>query len=172
MEETEIQLVKRAQAGESAAFTQLVHRYDRQVLAAAQGILNDLPDSQDVYQETFIRAYRHLPSFRFECRFSTWLLRIAINVARSRLRQRRLRRFVSLEDQVLSQVRSDPEAPADLDYLRRQVAQLPAKLRIVVTLKYFQGYKIREIAEIMQCREGTVKNYLFRAVEKLKKTWW
>ena len=140
--------------------------------AAEQGILNDLPDSKDVYQETFIRAYRHLPSFRCECRFSTWLLRIAINVARSRLRQRRLRRFVSLEDQALNEVHSDPEAPADLDYVRRQVAQLPAKLRIVVTLKYFQGYKIREIAEIMQCREGTVKNYLFRAVEKLKKTWW
>jgi RNA polymerase sigma-70 factor, ECF subfamily len=168
MEETEIQLVKRAQAGDSAAFTQLVHRYDRQVLLTVQQILNDIPDSQDAYQETFIRAFRHMPSFRFECQFSTWLMRIAINVARTRLRQRRLRHFIALEDQTLVDTRSDPEMPADLHYVRQQVGRLPAKLQIVISLKYFQGYKIKEIAEMMQCQEGTVKNYLFRAVEKLR----
>jgi RNA polymerase sigma-70 factor, ECF subfamily len=169
MEEAEIQLVKRAQAGDSAAFTQLVHRYDRKVLQTAQQILNDVPDSQDVYQETFIRAYRHLPSFRYECQFGTWLMRIAINAARTRLRQRRLRQFIALEDQAAVELKSDPDMPLDSSLVRQHVARLPAKLQIVVTLKYFQGYKIREIAEMMQCQEGTVKNYLFRAVEKLRK---
>jgi RNA polymerase sigma-70 factor (ECF subfamily) len=168
MDEAEIQLVKRAQAGDSAAFTQLVHRYDRKVLLTAQQILNDIPDSQDVYQETFIRAFRHLSSFRYECQFGTWLMRIAINTARTRLRQRRVRQFLSLEDQAAVELKSDPERPIDPNYVRQQVGRLPAKLRIVVTLKYFQGYKIKEIAEMMQCQEGTVKNYLFRAVEKLR----
>jgi RNA polymerase sigma-70 factor, ECF subfamily len=168
MEETEIQLIKQAQQGDPVAFTQLVIRYDRRILQIALSILNNLPDSQDVYQETFMRAYKYLPSFRFECQFSSWLTRIAVNLACTRLRQRRLRKFLSLDEMDLAANQLDQESDLNHELLRQAVARLPGKLKTVITLKYFQGYKIKEIAEILQCREGTIKNYIFRAVAKLQ----
>jgi len=168
MEANENQLIRQAQSGDESAFARLVTRYDRRILQIAHAILNDLSESQDVYQETFIRAFQHLPSFRFECGFGTWLTRIAINRARSRLRRQRVRQFLALDEGTTASERTTPEESLQQQMLREAVARLPGRCKTVVILKYFQGYKIKEIAEILQCREGTVKNYLFRAVEKLR----
>jgi RNA polymerase sigma-70 factor, ECF subfamily len=169
MEEIEIQLIKKAQNGDQAAFTALVRQHDRRIFRMVQAILDDLLDSQDVYQETFLRAYQHLASFRFECQFSTWISQIAVNLARSRLRQRRLRQFLSLAEEH-HPVTEQPPQESDLNQqaLRHAVAGLRGNAKTVITLKYLQGYKIKEIAEIMGCHEGTVKNYLFRAIAKLR----
>jgi RNA polymerase sigma-70 factor, ECF subfamily len=169
-EENEIQLIKQAQQGDASAFAQLVRRYDRRVLQIAHAILDDLPDSQDVYQETFMAAYRHLPSFRFDSQFSTWLIRIAINQARNRLRRRKLRQFFSLDQQTLTADPATSDQVLNHQLLHQAVDRLPGKLKTVILLKYFQGYKIKEIAEILHCQEGTVKNYLFRAVQKLRQS--
>ncbi|NLP10083.1 RNA polymerase sigma factor [bacterium] len=168
MDENEIQLIKRAQQGDRAAFSRLVLLHDRRILQTAHAILNDLPDSEDVYQETFLRAFRHLPSFRFECRFSTWLTRIAVNLARNRLRNRRTRPTLSFEEQTAVVQPAEQDAELHRRLLQEAIGRLPDRLRTVVTLKYFQGYKIREIAEIMHCRDGTIKKDLFRALEKLR----
>ncbi len=168
MDENEIQLIKRAQQGDQTAFSRLVLLHDRRILRTAYAILNDLPDSEDVYQETFMRAFRHLASFRFECQFSTWLTRIAVNLARNRLRSRRIRPTLSIEEQstVVHPAEQDVELHRRL--LQEAIGRLPIRLRTVVTLKYFQGYKIREIAEIMHCCDGAIKKDLFRALEKLR----
>ncbi|HPI72912.1 MAG TPA: RNA polymerase sigma factor [bacterium] len=168
MDENEIQLIKRAQQGDRAAFSRLVLLHDRRILQTAHAILNDLPDSEDVYQETFMRAFRHLASFRFECQFSTWLTRIAVNLARNRLRSRRVRPTVRFEEQTSLAHPAEQDFELHRRLLQEAIDQLSVRLRTVVTLKYFQGYKIREIAEIMHCGDGAIKKDLFRALEKLR----
>ncbi len=171
MEDTEIQLITRAQNGDQAAFTCLVRLHDRRIFQMVQAILNDLLDTQDVYQETFLRAFQHIASFRFECQFSTWVAQIAVNLARTRLRQRRLRHFLSLKEEHHPATEQQPqEAEMNQQALRQAVAGLRGRYKTVITLKYLQGYKIKEIAEILGCHEGTVKNCLFRAIAKLRKS--
>src|ERR1035441_3228577 len=84
-------LVERAQAGDREAFETLVHRYDRDVLRIALNILHKPEDARDVYQETFLKIYRNLPRFRFECSFYTWMYRVVTNVCLAHLRRRNTR---------------------------------------------------------------------------------
>src|ERR1700730_19177258 len=84
-------LIERAQGGDREAFEELVHRYDRDVLRIALNILHKTEDARDVYQETFLKIYRNLPRFRFECSFYTWTYRIVTNVCLDHLRRRRSR---------------------------------------------------------------------------------
>src|SRR5689334_21709014 len=82
-------LIERAQAGDRSAFELLVQRYDRQVLRLALNVLGSTEDARDVYQEAFLKIYRHLPSFRFECAFYTWIYRIVTDIYLDHLRRRR-----------------------------------------------------------------------------------
>ena len=85
-------LVRRAQAGDRLAFEELVHRYDREVLRLALNLVHRAEDARDIYQESFMRVYKNLHRFRFECSFYTWLYRIVTNVALDHLRRRTSRR--------------------------------------------------------------------------------
>src|SRR5947209_3554151 len=84
------QLIRAAQQGDSAAFEQLVHQYDRAVLRVAIRLTGSPEDGQDIYQEAFLRAYIKLPRFRFECSFYTWIYRIVTNLCLDHLRRKRL----------------------------------------------------------------------------------
>src|ERR1700735_428656 len=84
-------LIERAQSGERAAFDELVHRYDRDVLRLALSVLHSSEDARDVYQESFLKIYRNLHRFRSECSFYTWIYRIVTNVCLDHLRRRRSR---------------------------------------------------------------------------------
>src|SRR6516225_6331668 len=84
-------LVREAQAGNRAAFEELVHRYDRDVLRLALNLMKRTEDARDVYQEAFLKVYRNLHRFRFECSFYTWLYRIVTNVCLDHLRRRQAR---------------------------------------------------------------------------------
>src|SRR5580693_5491143 len=84
-------LVERAQEGNQAAFEELVHRYDREVLRLALNLTRRAEDARDVYQEAFLKAYKNLHRFRFECSFYTWLYRIVTNVCLDHLRRRQAR---------------------------------------------------------------------------------
>src|SRR5580704_1396089 len=81
-------LIERAQGGDSEAFEELVHRYDRDVLRIALNVLHKSEDARDVYQEAFLKMYRNLPRFRFECSFYTWMYRVVTNVCLDHLRRR------------------------------------------------------------------------------------
>jgi RNA polymerase sigma-70 factor (ECF subfamily) len=169
-----------------AAFEELIYKYDRQVLAVAASFKNNEDDAKDIYQEVFIRVYKNIGSFQYKSQFSTWLFRIATNVCLThRMRQKRH------ESEISSVPSSDPESgetediyntiadcssEADgelnkqerLKYIRLAMRRLPEKQRMVFTLKHLQGYKIKEIAEMLGSSEGTVKKYLFTAVHKLR----
>src|SRR6202171_643599 len=84
-------LIERAQGGDREAFEELVHRYDRDVLRIALNILRKTEDARDVYQEAFLKIYRNLPRFRFECSFYTWMYRVVTNVCLDHLRRRNSR---------------------------------------------------------------------------------
>ena len=177
------ELVSRAQRGDAVAFESLVHRYDQQVLAIAASYTNDPHDSQDIYQEVFLRVYRSIPGFKFKSEFSTWLFRIVTNVCLTHQMRAKKRIFQPLESELDGEVMlsnedsavSKPVSPekfAQDQEIKMHVDEALEKLspqqRLAFTLKHYQGYKIREIAEMMECGEGTVKKYLFTATDKMR----
>ncbi|MCB0259673.1 MAG: sigma-70 family RNA polymerase sigma factor [Calditrichae bacterium] len=185
MDNHELELIRRARQGSVEAFDQLVRLHDRQVLQMIRNIVGNLDDAYDVYQETFIRAYHKLASFRFESELSTWLGRIAINLSISWRKRQRRRQWLTLEpvnnDAVYGKnTEGDAQPDEGAEGLMmnrelraeilREVNRLPEQQRTVFILKHFQGLKIREIADMMDCAEGTVKNHLFRATQKLQKS--
>ena len=182
---TDQELISRVQRGETSAFDELVYRYDRQVLSIASSYTNDPDDAQDIYQEVFLRVYRSLSGFQFRSEFSTWLYRIATNVCITHRTRTKNRTFVSLEEEMETQAQAveasplrgpQPVAPdrhaqnVEISkYIQAALTTLSPQQRIVFTLKHYQGYKLREIALMMECSEGTVKKYLFTATEKMRK---
>ena len=179
-------LVRNAQAGDRGAFEQLVRRYDREVLRLALNLVHKSEDARDIYQESFLRVYRNLHRFRFECSFYTWLYRIVTNVALDYLRRRNTRREDQApapeEDQGGTRDFFDrqPELRAAANPERRLLGQelgahiqaamgrLSPRERLVFEMKHYQGMKLRAIGDLLGTSEETVKNSLFRATRKLR----
>jgi RNA polymerase sigma-70 factor, ECF subfamily len=179
-------LVRNAQAGDRLAFEELVRRYDREVLRLATNLVHRAEDARDIYQEGFLRVYRNLHRFRFECSFYTWLYRIVTNVALDHLRRRTSRR----EDQAPVPDEADgstrdffdrqPALGAGSNPERRLLGQelgehisaaldrLSPRERMVFEMKHYQGLKLRAIGDLLGTSEETVKNSLFRATRKLR----
>ncbi len=178
-------LIRAAQKGDRSAFDSLVRRYDRSVLRLALHMLGNEEDAQDVHQEAFIKAYRHLSNFRFECSFYTWLYRIATNLCLDQLRRRKSRREdpgtvldgAGEEMDLMANVQDD-RATADPDRelerkhqyaaIQSALAELTPRERMVFELKHYQGLKLRTIGEMLSTTEETAKNTLFRATRKLR----
>jgi RNA polymerase sigma-70 factor (ECF subfamily) len=179
------ELIREAQHGDRAAFDSLVRRYDQSVLRLALHMLGNEQDAQDVHQEAFLKAYRHLGNFRFECSFYTWLYRIVTNLCLDQLRRRKSRREDPAtvvdasgdELDLLSNI-SDTRAMAnparELDRkhmsesIQAALAKLTPRERMVFELKHYQGLKLRTIGEMLSTTEETAKNTLFRATRKLR----
>lgn len=183
MAHKEKDLIRQAQNGDEQAFTELLRIHDRRVLQFALSMLGNLQDAQDVYQESFMRAYLKISSFRFESEFATWLNRIVMNTAINRIRQRKLKRFFSIEQKKEAEENwdimeeDDKNGPEQLLFsgelmagITEQLDCLPPQQRSVFIMKHLHGYKISEIAETLQIAPGTIKNQLFRAVRKLRKS--
>ena len=179
----EFELVGRAQAGDDKAFEELVKIHDRRVFNLAFSMLGNLADAQDVYQDTFLRAWRGIGSFRFQSSFSTWLLRIAVNQSLTFRKRRKLRSVLSLHDSATDsspalyfEIAGDSNAEKSLyskealQQINAAMERLTAKERAVFSLKHFQDIKIREISSMLGYAEGTVKNLLFRASRKMQKS--
>lgn len=178
-------LVSRAQRGDGIAFEELVCRYDRKVLSIALSFTRDPDEAKDIYQETFLRVYKALPGFAFGSEFSTWLHRIVVNVCLNHKQNAARRVFTPFEETVEGGLLDpaanpapaspfpSPEREAEDGEIRRHIEEAVAALspreRMAFTLKHFEGYRIGEIAGIMECGEGTVKRYLFTAVAKMRK---
>lgn len=163
-------LVTRAQAGERAAFDQLVRRHERGVWRLVRRYVREA-DAFDVAQQTFVRAYKGLGSFRGAASVRSWLYRIAINCALSWVRDHRREEPREIgEDAVVG----DAEAPTSLEAAARQaqlraaVAQLPPKQRLVVELRVFDDLAFKEVAELAECSENTAKVNFHHAVKRLR----
>jgi RNA polymerase sigma-70 factor (ECF subfamily) len=181
-------VVQQAQAGSRLAFEELVRRYDRDVLRLALNLMKRSEDARDVYQEAFLKVYRNLHRFRFECSFYTWLYRIVTNVCLDHLRRRQARPEDQAPEQYLSQQEEgntdfferQRENRATLDPERHLLGQeikmrlaaamerLSPRERMVFEMKHYQGLKLRAIGDALGTTEETVKNSLFRATRKLR----
>ena len=179
------ELIREAQKGHRAAFDTLVRRYDQSVIRLALHMLGNEQDAQDVHQEAFIKAYRHLGNFRFECSFYTWLYRIVTNLCLDQLRRRKSRREdpstlvdASGDEMDLLANVSDDRSMANParelerkqmgDRIREALDKLTPRERMVFELKHYQGLKLRTIGEMLSTTEETAKNTLFRATRKLR----
>ena len=179
------ELIREAQAGQRGSFDTLVRRYDQSVLRLALHMLGSEQDAQDVHQEAFIKAYRHLGNFRFECSFYTWLYRIVTNLCLDQMRRRKSRREDPAtvvdgggeEMDLLANVRDDramanPGRELDRKVMAELIGSALDKLtpreRMVFELKHYQGLKLRTIGEMLSTTEETAKNTLFRATRKLR----
>ncbi len=178
-------LIREAQRGNRAAFEELVRHYDQAVLRLAMHLTGSEHEAQDVYQDAFLKAYRNIGSFRFECSFYTWIYRIVTNLCLDHLRKKNVRKEDSptVVDQdgetydLLDQVADGrPGANPERDLMRRELGamigraleKLTPRERMVFELKHYQGLKLRTIGEILNTTEETAKNTLFRATQKLR----
>jgi RNA polymerase sigma-70 factor, ECF subfamily len=182
---SETELIRQAQKGSRQAFDTLVRQYDQAVLRLALHLLGSETDAQDIAQEAFLKAYRYLANFRFECSFYTWIYRIVTNLCLDHLRKKQVRKEdapVAVDAQgeaydVLAQV-PDGRAGAnpERDLMRRELGKrinhaldkLTPRERMVFELKHYQGLKLRTVGEILNTTEETAKNTLFRATQKLR----
>ncbi|WP_224814899.1 RNA polymerase sigma factor [Hasllibacter sp. MH4015] len=158
-------------ARDPAALTLLYERHRHYVFRVAWGILGEDAAADDVVQEVFLRIHDGRMRADPRARLTTWLYRVAINSAREQARKRRRVWGDAQAHDVLATI-ADPTAdPTRLDRLRdlgRALAALPLRQREVVVLRYFEGFDTAETAEILGCRQGTVKAHLHRATRTLK----
>ncbi|MBC6428516.1 MAG: RNA polymerase sigma factor RpoE [Cellvibrionales bacterium] len=178
-EQSDSQLVRRAQRGDRRAFDLLVLKYQYRVQAAIARFVADRTETQDIAQEAFIKAYRALPNFRGESQFYTWLYRIAVNTAKNHLLTRARRPpegdidIADAEQQASDQLQTQdtPEAQLQRDQLQvavfKAMAGLSADLRTAIRLRELEGLSYEEIAELMDCPVGTVRSRIFRAREAI-----
>ncbi|MGY0634429.1 RNA polymerase sigma factor RpoE [Luteimonas sp. A478] len=174
------ELVKRVQSGDMAAFDLLVRKYQHRIAGLIGRYVSDWSECQDVAQETFIRAYRAIGSFRGDAQFYTWLHRIAVNTAKNHLVSLGRRPpgsdiDVADAEQFDSGVRLRDTDTPEREMMRQQmeqtvlraVEQLPEELRVAITLREVDGLSYEEIAQRMGCPVGTVRSRIFRAREAI-----
>jgi RNA polymerase sigma-70 factor, ECF subfamily len=178
-------LIREAQQGNRAAFEVLVRHYDQSVLRLALHLTGSESDAQDIYQEAFLKAYKNLVSFRFECSFYTWIYRIVTNLCLDHLRKRTVRKeeapvAVDASGEEYSRIEQFPDGRAganpERDLMRRELggkigaalSRLTPRERMVFELKHYHGLKLRTVGEMLNTTEETAKNTLFRATQKLR----
>ncbi len=181
MDLSDTDLIIKAQNGDSAAFEDLVYRYDRRVLGIAFRFVNDREDAKDIYQEVFIRVFKSINKFQFKSEFSTWLYRITTNVCLTYKAKKKKTQHFSIDEEnedgnsfdIISEENEKlPEQITTSNELKKiinsEIDKLSSKKKMIFILKYYEGYKIKEIADMLKCKEGTVKKSLFDATLKLK----
>jgi RNA polymerase sigma-70 factor (ECF subfamily) len=180
----EAALIRAAQNGDAVAFEQLVRAYDQSVLRLALNLLRSPEDASDIYQEAFLRVYRNLHTFRFDCSFHTWLYRIVTNLCLDHLRKRKVRREEStvvettegplnrMDSVAEERVQGDPQRNLLSRELRsrieRVLGELTPRERMVFELRHYQGLRLRAIGDMLGTSEEAAKNCLFRATQKMR----
>jgi RNA polymerase sigma-70 factor (ECF subfamily) len=178
-------LILNAKKGNMGALELLVQKYDKKVFSIASMYVQSAEDAKDIYQEVFVRVYKALQKFEFRSEFSTWLYRITTNVCLTHRSRMRRHAHASLDEghdeeeghtsgtrSTLKNDFSTDQALVNSEISERveeALSALSAKQRMVFTLRHYQGHKLKEIAEMMNCTEGTVKRYLFTATERMRK---
>ena len=182
MERTEALLIADLSEGDETALAPLIEKYKRMVYRLAMQITQNHADAEDVMQETFLKVYRSIRTFRKDAAFETWVYRIAVNAALNFVKRRERRQESTIETTAEAEFAvdlryraahaSDPHVHAEKAELRRYVtaavSSLSMKHRTVVILHEFEGLTHAKIASILNCSEGTVRSRLHYARKKLR----
>jgi RNA polymerase sigma-70 factor (ECF subfamily) len=175
-------LVSQAREGDTAAFGELVRRYERKIFRLAQHVTQNREDAEDVLQETFMKAYEHLDQFKGDSKFYTWIVRIAVNQALMKLRRRKTDKTVSIdetidtgEDTVVREIAAwdeNPEQQFSRDelggILDTAVRSLEPLYRSVFVLRDIEELSTEETAEALGLSVPAVKSRLLRARLQLR----
>jgi RNA polymerase sigma-70 factor (ECF subfamily) len=178
----DVALVERAKAGDTSAFEQLVKQYERQIFRTAQHITQNREDAEDITQDVFVKAFTKLEQFQGNSKFSTWLVRIAVNESLMRLRKRKTSKTVSMDQDVETEEGSIPRDFAEwrpnpeqnysqselAEILRKTIAGLPPGFRTVFTLRDIENLSTEETAEALGLSVPAVKSRLLRARLQLR----
>ena len=177
---TDDELVARSIGGDAESFNQLILRWERPIYALAYRVIGREEDARDVCQETFLRAFRALPGFKGQAKFSSWLYRIALNLCRDWIRRQRRAPVMQMPEGVdpgeLVAERGPVESIEEL-VSRRQLsgvveeamALLPEEQRTAIILKEYHGMTFQEIADMQGCPLSTVKTRLYQGLTVLRR---
>ena len=177
---TDEELVARSRGGDLDSFNQLILRWERPIYALAYRVIGREEDARDVCQETFLRAFRGLPGFKGEAKFSSWLYRIALNLSRDWIRRQRRAPTVQLAEGIdPSEVAAEQGPVESIEDLvsRRELsavveeamALLPEEQRTAIVLKEYHGMTFQEIADLQGCPLSTVKTRLYQGLSVLRR---
>ncbi len=180
MTSTDEELVARSIGGDADSFNQLVVRWERPIYALAYRTIGREEDARDVCQETFLRAFRALPGFRGQAKFSSWLYRIALNLCRDWIRRERRTGFVQPPEDVdlmeLAAAAEPSESIEDLvarndqvQAVERTMALLPEDQRTAIVLKEYHELTFQEIADLLGCPLSTVKTRVYQGLSVLRR---
>ena len=177
---TDEELVARSVDGDSDSFNQLVRRWERPIYALAYRTLGREEDARDVTQDTFLRAFRALPGFKGQAKFSSWLYRITLNLCRDWMRKQRRTPVSQVPEGIeLSDLAGEaPDAVSVEDLVARRemsaavskvMAMLPEEQRTAIILKEYHGLTFQEIADMLGCPLSTVKTRLYQGLTVLRR---
>ena len=177
---TDEDLVARSRGGDLQSFNELILRWERPIYALAYRVIGREDDARDVVQETFLRAFRALPGFKGQAKFSSWLYRIALNLCRDWIRRRRRSPVVDLPEGVDPVELATEQGPfesveelASRKELSQAVADamklLPEEQRTAIILKEYHGMTFQEIADLLGCPLSTVKTRLYQGLTVLRR---
>ena len=172
MPQPDLEVIQLVLAGETAAFDVLVRQYQQDIYRLTYRMTRNGEDAKDLAQEAFVQAYRSLGTFRGQSRFSTWLYRIAMNLCLNHLKSTAREDPAGVDGQ-LADPRADSLGLLVTDERDRAVAQaieaLPPQQKATLTLRVHQGLSHKEIAQVLECSEGTAKANYFHAVRALQR---
>lgn len=180
----EAALIRAAQKGDQNAFEQLIRRYDQGVLRLANRLLRSPEDAYDIYQEAFLRVFKNLNQFRFDCSFQTWLYRIVTNLCLDTLRKRKVRKEEAATVQTSDGLRdrmdlvedgtavNDPQRNLLSSEVKQRIestlGELTPRERMVFEMRHYDGMRLRAIGDALGTTEEAAKNCLFRATQKMR----
>lgn len=166
----EKRLIKNLKKGREEAYRKIVEEYGNRLLKTCYLILKDREEAEDVVQETFIKVFRKMETFKEDSGLYTWIYSIALNLSRDRLRKKQ--DALVLEDEWIgnNDVESHVEKSIDRELLRKELFEMNALYREVLVLFYFEELSIKEISELLNEKEGTIKSKLSRGRKVLKES--
>jgi RNA polymerase sigma-70 factor (ECF subfamily) len=177
---TDEELVARSRGGDQESFNQLILRWERPIYALAYRVIGREDDARDVCQEAFLRAFRALPGFKGQAKFSSWLYRITLNLCRDWIRRRRRAPVLQMPEGVdpmeLAAERGEVESIENVAARRelttvveQAMALLPEEQRTTIVLKEYHGMTFQEIADLQGCPLSTVKTRLYQGLTVLRR---
>jgi len=174
MEQDDKKHVLEAQTGSRKAFDKLVNKYANLVFCLLYDMTGNYDDAQDLTQESFLQAFSHIRNYRGDAKFTTWLYRIAYNVAIDHKRREKKLKPVQWDIKEHEVVLGKMGKTTRIHYqeekvmLEKALEKLTHQQKMAVVLHYYHGFKMREIGDIINCSEGTVRVHLFRALRKMR----
>ena len=178
----DISLVHRAQKGDYRAFDLLILKYQARIITLAHKFVNDSQTAEDIAQESFIKVYKSINSFRGESAFFTWLYRVTVNTAKNYLSSQKRKKEIPVSD-ISDSDTKDPlsalttESPEDIlasnnlrEIILKSFSDLPEEIRTALSLREFDGLSYQDIGKILDCPVGTVRSRIFRGREQIQES--